>query len=349
MNNREVNGRKVLLKIRTGSHLYGTTTEKSDEDFIGVFMPNPEDLLGINRAEDFDLSTKKSNNTRRNNKDDVDTTYYSIQKYIRLLLQNNPNILETLFVSEENIIFMDASIQELFLNYDKFVSQRVFKSFGGYAYSQKAKMVTKKERYQSLCIAIDWLEKEFVPHMEKYVGSFCINQSEADDLNKRIKYYKGEKENCESFHKGMDLKLIYEKLVAERNRYGWRVKTNSFVKVGYDVKFGYHLFRLLMEGCELLNTGMIKFPLHDSILNFIHCIRNCEISYEELLHTYNIHNEDMELIFKRTQLPKNPDQKWANQWLIDLQLQHIYHNVSEIRNITKYYQEKEERITCRNL
>ena len=88
----EINGRKVLLKIKTGSHLYGTVTPQSDEDFVGIFIPNAEDLLGIHRVEEFDLSTKKSNETRRNNENDVDTTYYSIQKYIRLLLQNNPNI-----------------------------------------------------------------------------------------------------------------------------------------------------------------------------------------------------------------------------------------------------------------
>ena len=225
---------------------------------------------------------------------------------------------------------MDYSIQSLFANYDKFVSQRVFKSFGGYAYSQKAKMVVKKERYQSLCSTIEWLDAEFLPHMKIYTGPFCICEIEANELNKRIKHYKGEKENCESFHKGMNLKMIYEKLVAERDRYGWRVKTESFEKVGYDIKFGYHLFRLLMEGCELLDTGQLKFPLLDSVLKFITRIRNCEVSYEELLSVYENHNNNMKCINGYTKLRKNPDTKWANDWLINLQLKHLSQEIKDI-------------------
>ena len=42
---------KVILKIRAGSHLYGLNTPTSDEDFIGVYLSTPEELLGLNHSE----------------------------------------------------------------------------------------------------------------------------------------------------------------------------------------------------------------------------------------------------------------------------------------------------------
>ena len=34
--------KKVILKVRSGSNLYGTNTPKSDTDYIGVFIPQDE-------------------------------------------------------------------------------------------------------------------------------------------------------------------------------------------------------------------------------------------------------------------------------------------------------------------
>lgn len=324
----EVNGRKVLLKIRTGSHLYGTSTPESDEDFVGVFVPNPEDILGLQDMKEIDLSTKNSGDERRNTKDDVDIKFYSIGKFLSLLLQNNPNILELLFADKKNIVHMDNTFAELFDYPEKFVSQKVFHSFGGYAYSQRAKLVVKKERYGSLCEGVEWIKTQI---QEKYlvgdghvkITPVPISEEFANILNSKLIYYKGEKNNTEHFHKGMDLRMIYEKLTAERDRYGWRVKTDSFEKVGYDVKFGYHLVRLMMEGTQLLDTGKIEFPLGDLDRSLIDQIRNCEISYDRLLGVYDLMNVRMEQVNESTSLPKKPDWKWANEWLIDFQREHI--------------------------
>jgi predicted nucleotidyltransferase len=75
---------KIIFKCRTGSHLYGLNNENSDEDFVGVFIPNEEYILGLKNIDEVDNSTKKSSKTGRNTKDDVDEKLYSRKKYLNL-------------------------------------------------------------------------------------------------------------------------------------------------------------------------------------------------------------------------------------------------------------------------
>ena len=223
---------KSIFRCRVGSHLYGFNNSNSDEDFFSVFIPKPEYFLGLKKVELVDRSTKTSDKNERNSKDDVDDKYYSISKYLNLLLQNNPNIVETLFVNKKNILFITEEFEQIMENYKEFISKRVFKTFSGYAFGQRKKLIIKKERYESLKRAVYNL---------KYIASVQIKNPKArlseeisEMLNSTLKYYKGSKNNCESFHEGLQLKVVYDKLTEELNNYGWRVRTNTFEALGYD-------------------------------------------------------------------------------------------------------------------
>lgn len=312
--------RSIVMEGRTGSYLYGTATSSSDEDFVGVFLPMVKELLGLKVVDEIDTSSKSSSSQRRNTADDVDFKYYSIEKFIRLLLQNNPNIVEMLFINKENTKINSPYWEELQENYDKFISLRVQKSFLGYAFSQKEKLLIKKARYEGLCEAVQYLSDLFEPdELQDTQRQIC--EIIAKSLNKMVVHYKGSKGNTESFHSGLPLKTIYEKLKEERDSYGWRVKTESFDKVGYDVKYAYHLIRLMHEAKELLTKGYLTFPLPDGILQTIDKIRNCEWDLDRIIEEYNkMYAEVKSLSFT---IRKNPDRSWANTFLINTQLYHI--------------------------
>ena len=233
---------KIIFRIKTGSTLYGLNTPESDEDYMSVFIPNTEYILGLKKINEIDLSTNKSNN--RNTVSDIDDKYYSIDKYLKLLLDNNPNIIETLFVNDKNIIIDSKEYLFLRNNYKKIVNAVVYKKFTGYAYSQRKKLMVKKERYTSLVEGVTVLEDKFG---SMFGQKYPLTEEDSDILNKTLKYYKGKKNNTESFHKGMDLDMIISKLISERDRYGWRVNTSTFETLGYDIKFCYHIIRLLGE------------------------------------------------------------------------------------------------------
>lgn len=309
--------RRLLYKLRVGSHLYGLNRPESDEDYMGVFMPTADDMLGLKKVEEVDSSTKSSSEERRNTAGDVDDKSYSLHKFMHLLLQNNPNIVEVLFATPENILIDSPEFQELRENAEKIVSYKVFHTFTGYAFSQKKKLTVKAERYGSLVEGVKLFEDTF--SKERLSDPrVAIDETEADTLNKKLKYYKGHKGNTESFHKGMSVKMIYEKLVEERDNYGWRVKTDTFDKLGYDVKFGYHLVRILAEGYELLTTGKLTYPIGGTAREDILRVREGEVELAELYELY----DKWDTLCKEAKGPLRikPDFNWAHRWTVDATL-----------------------------
>ena len=324
----EINGKTVLYKVRVGSFLYGTSTPESDEDYLGVFVPSPKDYLGLNKVEQISDSTKDSTEDRRNTIEDIDCTYYSLPKFLRLLLNNNPNIIEMLFVNNENIVHLEYPFDQILSNPEWFVSSRVQHSFAGYAYSQRKKLIIKKERFQGLQKTIQILEG--FHNYQILDPKHKLDIVLVDILNQHLKYYKGLKNNTESFHVGLPTKIIYEKLVAEYERYGWRVHTDSFAKVGYDTKFGYNLIRLLWEGKELIKTGKLTFPLSDEIQNVVSNIRNCYVTYTELLELYDVYKNQVDKAVESCTLPRTPKWKIVNNWLVEA-------NIGFMREYLKEY------------
>jgi len=224
---------KLIFRCRVGSHLYGLNRPESDLDYMSVFVPKAEYLLGLKKIEEVDNSTKSSAADHRNTAEDIDDKNYALPKFLHLVLQNNPNIVEVLFATPDVILTLKPEMQELIDNRDKLLSQRVYYTFTGYAFSQKKKLTVKSERFTSLVEGVELLEKTFSKD-ELGDTKSAISEEQASFLNYSLKYYKGQKQNCESFHKGMPLKMIYDKLVDERDNYGWRVHTDTFEDLGYD-------------------------------------------------------------------------------------------------------------------
>jgi hypothetical protein len=303
---------KLIFKCRVGSHLYGLNTPKSDEDFVSVFIPKSEYLLGLKKVEEVDASTKSSSSEKRNTSEDVDDKAYALPKFMHLLLQNNPNIVELLFANEENILTLEPEFKYLIDNYEKIVSQKVYHTFTGYAFSQERKLTVKAERYKSLEKSIRYIERNF-----NLNTSYELTEEEADKLNRRLKYYKGKKNSCESFHKGMDILMIYDKIKSEYDNYGWRVKTDTFLKLNYDVKFGYHIIRILNEGADLLTNGKLEFPFTGKIKELCVNIKNGRVTLDSLYKIFYSLNHFCDRSLEITKLPKTPDFSWANDWLVE--------------------------------
>lgn len=306
---------KLIYRLKTGSHLYGLSRPESDVDYMGIFIPRSDYLLGLKEVNEVDRSTKSSSAQHRNTSDDVDDKAYALPKFLHLVLQNNPNIVEVLFATDNVVEILEPEMRDLLDNKEKLLSQRVFHTFTGYAFSQRKKLTVKSERFNSLVVGVKYLEDTYTTE-ELSDSQVALDDDESDRLNEHLKYYKGQKHNCESFHSGMSLKMIYEKLVTERDNYGWRVKTDTFEELGYDVKFGYHLIRILAEGHQLLKTGELMYPITGTAREDILRVREGKVELEELLEMYDRYDALCKMALETTVLPKKPDYKWADKWLI---------------------------------
>ncbi len=140
---KEISENGMILKFRVGSQMYGTNTQDSDEDFMGVCIPPKDFVIGLGKFEQFEERTNSSSSGVGNTKDDKDFVVYSLIKYFHLLAEGNPSLIETLFVPEKCIQHKTEFGQRILTNKEIFLSLRIKHRFGGYAYSQKWKMLSQ--------------------------------------------------------------------------------------------------------------------------------------------------------------------------------------------------------------
>ena len=86
---------QTLVKIKFGSHLYGTSTPASDEDFKLVVIPSPRDLLLQRGKAVTRQGPVKVVPGQRNQPGDVDCESIALHRYLELLtpfgsLRNDP-------------------------------------------------------------------------------------------------------------------------------------------------------------------------------------------------------------------------------------------------------------------
>lgn len=130
--------RIIAYEYIRGSQLYNTSLEdgKSDIDIGGVYIAPIEDILGLPKYYQDQVSDEKN-----------DITFYEVGKWLELLVQSNPNALESLYVPKDKIIGnIHPAIQLILDNKDKFLTKKCFNSFYGYAIQQikRARGLNKK-------------------------------------------------------------------------------------------------------------------------------------------------------------------------------------------------------------
>ncbi len=121
----------LVYKCYGGSISYGTNIADSDTDVKGICIPPREYLLGLNSFEQKEIEKP-------------DTVIYSLEKFVRLAMRCNPNIVEMLFVRENHILFCNRWGKELLDIRDEFLSKQARHSFGGYAHAQLQQMDKRK-------------------------------------------------------------------------------------------------------------------------------------------------------------------------------------------------------------
>ena len=304
-----------ILEFNTGSHLYGTNTAESDRDVCGIFMPNIDYILGFKRCEEIDCSIKDKIDGK-NTKDAVDKKYYEFRKFIKLALDNNPNILEMLFVNDENILYTNKVGRKLLSMCCMFPHRGLKQKFLGYAFSQKHKMIIKKDNYYDLRNTINYLSKF---NSQKLLAEIITRT----DLPYFIKGQYDKNHNVRFIRVG-DLNIVPSKNVAQAmniiqdrlDKVGNREEL--VLKYGYDTKFASHLIRLMLEGIELLTTGALEFPLKEKTT--ILSIKNGNWKVEDIFAYSEYLEHSIEAIEKKSPLPKKPQiQKIENYCISELQ------------------------------
>lgn len=127
----------LLYRYYRGSQTYGTSTPQSDWDEGGIYLEPIEQVLGLGLDFQDEISDTKH-----------DTVWYSLKKFLTLLLSSNPNILESMFIDDKFVIYEHPIITEIKKHRQDFVTKQCFKSFIGYAVTQ----IERARGYNKMCV-----------------------------------------------------------------------------------------------------------------------------------------------------------------------------------------------------
>jgi len=131
----------VILRGFRGSIAHDTYEEKvtnDDKDVMGIFVPPENVVFGIERIENVERMVENKLSQKRTVIWDI--VYYSVPKYLNLLLKQNPNVLCLLWLDENHILKLTRWGRMLIDNREKLLSKQCYKSFGGYAHGQLHRM-----------------------------------------------------------------------------------------------------------------------------------------------------------------------------------------------------------------
>lgn len=135
----------ILLGFR-GSIAHGMYLDPSrvcgvdDKDIIGIYVAPLNTYIGLDK---YNYSNKDELNPRGAYEVKIkewDAVHYEVIKFVKLLLQANPNVLMMLWLDERHYIYTNSIGWTLILHRDIFKSKRIYESFTGYAHDQLYKM-----------------------------------------------------------------------------------------------------------------------------------------------------------------------------------------------------------------
>lgn len=230
-----------------GSVAYGVATESSDNDLYGFCIPPKEQIFPHLAGEIPGFGTPKNrfeqyqqNHIVDQQGKEYDIAIYSIVKYFQLCMQNNPNMIDSLFTPNDCVRHI-TKVGLLVRDHRRmFLHKGSWQKFRGYAYAQLNKM-------------------------------------------------NGKTENSKRY----EMIQLY----------------------GYDLKFAYHVIRLICEVEQILTTGDIDLRRDAELLK---SIRRGEWTEERVRTWFSDKEKSLESLYtESTAVPYKPDEEAIKQLLLD--------------------------------
>jgi uncharacterized protein len=123
----------IIYRCQVGSRAFGLACEDSDDDLRGIFLPPARLHWSLRRLpEQLEFGDAEQ-----------DEVYWELEKFLRLALKANPNVLETLWTPLVELA--DETAQELRAMRQAFLSKHVYKTYSGYVLSQFRRMANARK------------------------------------------------------------------------------------------------------------------------------------------------------------------------------------------------------------
>lgn len=294
---------RIMFLTFGGSHAYGTNVETSDIDIRGVAINTESSLIGLHPFEQAICN-------------ETDTTIYSFNKIISLLINCNPNTIELLGCKEDTYYIPENSYagqlgELLLVNKNLFLSKKAAYSFGGYATAQL-------RRLQNAIARDSYGQKEKDNHIKNTINATIhhFNESYANFDESSMRIYQKDDELVGDFNlKGYPVKdfngIMSEMsaIVSDYNKLNGRNKKKDEMHLN---KHAMHLIRLYLMAFDILEKGEIN-TYREKDKDLLMSIRNGKYMNEdgtyqkEFFDIVSEYENKLEILKNTSSLPNKPD------------------------------------------
>ncbi len=229
-----------------------------------------------------------------------DVQIYNIVKYFQLCMENNPNMIDSMF-TPTNCVLHSTKVGNMVRERRRiFLHKGAWHTFKGYAYSQLHKMSNKGLN-------------DIVAEIREF--------EEANNIPRTTKF----EEAREAFEKTgvlgaitdrpviRDYFTIYTRLLEQSKRY------EGVKMYGYDPKFAYHIVRLISEVEQILVEGDLDLQRNNEQLKDI---RRGKWNENDIRDWFTRREKDLAVVYDNSKLPHSPVEAPIKQLLLDCLEEH---------------------------
>ena len=307
---------KTIVKMQFGSHVYGTNLPTSDTDYRGVHLPDARDIL-LQRVKPAISEKTKKDEHAKNTADDVDFESFSLQQYMRLLLEGQTIALDMLFTPSKWIIESSDAWGEI-VNQEHLWLHRGVNAFVGYCRTQAAKYGVRGFRVAAVREANEMLDGIIAKHgpqtklrdvwgviqefaMEDREGVDLVTTPVKNDPTRSIRYLEVCNRKVDENASAKYAREIFGRVFEEYGQRALAAENNQ----GVDWKATMHAVRAAHQAEELLTTHKMTFPRPEADL--LVKIRRGELPYKEVAEMIESGIERVEAAAKVSGLPDKPN------------------------------------------
>lgn len=302
---------KELVRMKFGSHLYGTATPESDTDIKGVFLPELRDLLLARAPRHQHTST--GDNSTKNTPADVDVEMFSLHSFVDEACKGETFAIDMIHAPPHMLLSTSPVWEALRSHRSRFYSRNL-KAFVGYARRQAAKYGIKGSRLASARVVLELMQKT---DTGQWLNPPRMEELHAKLIELDLEHVYLEAEWVQVCGK----KLLWNARISEYlstirrfvSEFGDRAQ-QAELNQGIDWKALSHALRAAFEVREILTRGDLVFPLHDA--PYLLQVKKGLLPFADVQSRLEREMDELEKLAATSTLPAQVDRDWWDSWLL---------------------------------